>query len=239
MLSVDFNKMFGEVWEYVKEHYLNLDFSRYDNLNISPTATTLSVIVIGLTVGIFFAAFYAVFQKNLGGIPVRALLSSKAHGVKDAMTLEELSLSKSVFSRFALKCFLAVKKTVACVPIETRDAAKAEAEKKKKPSVFDNAPSISDTPDMTKEEIENLANETVRSEPNLLFKKKRIRLSEVAFYIPDGLRYRAEFRFDKKGTSFLWAIVTVVVFFVVLFLMLHFLPYIFQMIDNVVGSFGQ
>lgn len=236
MLSVDFKKMLEEVWEYLEEHYLNIDLSRYDNLNLTPTATTLSVIVIGIAIGVFFASFYAFFQKNLGGIAVRSLLSEKAHSVEDAMTLEELSLSNNLFVRFSLKFFLAVKKTVACVPVEERDAKRAEREKKKKPSVFQDATSSSEALEMTKAELENLANETVRNEPNLLFKKRKTKLASVAFYIPNGLRYRAFFRFDKNGSSFFAAILTVIVSFFVLFLLLHFLPYIFQTIDNVVGS---
>lgn len=237
MLSVDFKRMFGEIWEYIEEHYLNIDLSRYDNLKFTPTATTLTIIVIGITIGVFFASFYAVFQKNLGGIPVRALLSRKAHSAEDAMTLDELSLSNNLFVRFSLKFFLAVKKTIACVPIEERDAKRHEREKNKKPSVFQNAPSATEAPEMTKAEIESLANETVRSEPNLLFKKRRTKLSNVAFYIPEGLRYRAYFRFDKSGTSFAMAIFTAVVSVFILCLLLHFMPYIFQIIDNVVGSF--
>ena len=235
MLKVDFGKMLSEIWEYLVEHYLTLDFSRYNNLNISKTATTLSVIVIGLIFGCMLAAFFAVIQKNFGGIPVRRLLESEAHSPRDALTLEEMGLHKNPFVKFALKCFLAVKKTVAAVSIEERDPARLAAEKPKKSDSSDGDAATQ----FTKEDIENLASETLEKEPNMLFKKKKTRLSALAFYIPEGLRYRALFRFDKKGSSILHAVIAAVVFFLLIFILLYFIPNLLQMMDNIVGSFGE
>jgi len=235
MLTVDFGKMLSEIWEYLVTHYLTLDFSRYDNLNISKTATTLSVIVIGLIVGCMLATFFAVIQKNLGGIPVRHLLECEAHSKKDALTLEEMGLHKNLFVLLALKCFLAVKKTVAAVSIEERDAAKLAAEKPKTRAEADGEAAT----EITKEAIDSLAREALEKEPNMLFKKKKTRLAALAFYIPEGLRYRAFFRFDKKGSSIFHAVAATVIFFLLIFILLHFIPYLLQMTDNIVGSFGE
>lgn len=233
MLNVDFGKMFSEVWEYLVEHYFSLDFSRYDNLNISKTATTLSVVVVGLILGCMLAAFFAVIQKNFGGIPVRLLLSREAHAPKDALTLEELGIHKNLFAFFALKSFLAVKKTVAAVTLEERDAARLNKSEKKTVTGEEKEEAV------TKEAIESLASETLEKEPNMLIKKKNAKLSALAFYIPEGLRYRAHFRFDKKGSSLFHAIVATAVFFILIFVLLHFIPYLLQMMDNIVGSFGE
>lgn len=233
MLNVDFGKMFSEIWEYLVEHYFSLDLSRYDNLNISKTATTLSVIVVGLIVGCMLAAFFAVIQKNFGGIPVRLLLLREAHSPKDALTLEEMGIHKNIFAKFALKSFLAVKKTVAAVSLEERDAA-LSAKNEKKAATEEQSEEA-----LTREAIENLASETLEKEPNMLIKKKKTRLAALAFYIPEGLRYRALFRFDKKGSSLFHAIAAAVVFFLLIFILLHFIPYLLQMMDNIVGSFGE
>ena len=232
MLNVDFGKMFSEVWEYLVEHYFSLDFSRYDNLNISKTATTLSVVVVGLILGCMHAAFFAVIQTNFGGIPVRLLLSREAHAPKDALTLEELGIHKNLFAMFALKSFLAVKKTVAAVSLEERDAARSQKSEKK-------AVAEEKEEAVTKEAIENLASETLEKEPNMLIKKKKAKISQLAFYIPEGLRYRAHFRFDKRGSSLFHAIAATVVFVLLIFILLHFIPYLLQMMDNIVGSFGE
>ena len=235
MLNVDLGKMFSEIWEYLVEHYFSLDFSRYDNLNISKTATTLSVVVIGLVVGCMLAAFFAVIQKNFGGIPVRLLLLREAHSPKDALTLEELGLDKNPFAKLALKCFLAVKKTVAAVSLEQREEALMAKDGGDKPDKNEETAEA----EITKDTIDTLASETLEKEPNMLFKKKRGRLSVLAFYIPEGLRYRALFRFDKKGSSLLHAVIATVVFFLLIFILLQFIPHLLQMADNIVGSFGE
>ena len=54
------------------------------------------------------------------------------------------------------------------------------------------------------------------------------------FYIPEDLRYRAEIRFEKKGSG--WGIVALVAVLtvVVAILLCRFLPSLFTLADNII-----
>ncbi len=66
----------------------------------------------------------------------------------------------------------------------------------------------------------------------------KIDFTKDHFYIPEDLKYRAEIRFDKKGSGWLSVVLTVVLVPVIVGLICRFLPNILQLIDNLMTFFA-
>lgn len=62
-------------------------------------------------------------------------------------------------------------------------------------------------------------------------------LSAARFYIPEDLRYRAEFRYEKKGSGAPMMILTIVLTVVAAALLCHFLPQLLGLADVILGIF--
>ena len=216
-LKTTFIDLWNDFWDYMSDTYFNITMERYENIGLTPTATTISVIVFGMFFGVFIATIVAMLNKNSAGVPVRALLSRGAIGRENALTLSELSLEKKHFTRYSLRHNLVVRKIVAFIPLSEREIC-AKPKKKSVNAALD------------------AASEQAEEEYRLLRElPTAIDYENTAFYIPEPLKYAAEFRFDAKGTNWKWVIFTIVIFFALVFLLLRFLPEFFQFIDNLVG----
>lgn len=62
--------------------------------------------------------------------------------------------------------------------------------------------------------------------------RKKINVKEAKFYIPSDMMDRAELRYEKKGTDLFSFLLTVLVFLVVVYLSLKFIPDIIGMVDS-------
>lgn len=62
-------------------------------------------------------------------------------------------------------------------------------------------------------------------------------LSHARFYIPEDLRYRAEFRYEKKGSGVPVLILTAVLSLVAAALLCYFLPQLLGLADVILGIF--
>lgn len=58
------------------------------------------------------------------------------------------------------------------------------------------------------------------------------------FYIPEDLKYRAENRFNQKGSTWLYVVLTVVLVPVVVGLLCRFMPNILEFVDSVITFFA-
>lgn len=63
-------------------------------------------------------------------------------------------------------------------------------------------------------------------------------LSGAKFYIPEDLRDRAEFRYEKKGSGALSTVLTVVLTLIAAALLCHFLPQLLGLADVILGIWG-
>lgn len=84
-------------------------------------------------------------------------------------------------------------------------------------------------PDIIPDEMINPVRKFLSS--SLEFRKK-LDMNEAKFYIPDDLMYRAEIRYEKKGTDLFSFFLTVLVFLVVVYLSLQFIPEIIGLVDS-------
>ena len=58
------------------------------------------------------------------------------------------------------------------------------------------------------------------------------------FYIPEDLKYRAENRFNAKGSTWIYVVLTVILVPVVVGLLCRFMPNILQFIDSFITFFA-
>ena len=57
------------------------------------------------------------------------------------------------------------------------------------------------------------------------------------FYIPEEMKYTADVKFEKKGSTWLGAILFVAVAIVIGFVLLLVLPYLLSLLNDFVGAF--
>ncbi len=65
--------------------------------------------------------------------------------------------------------------------------------------------------------------------------KEKIDFQTAHFYIPEELKHRAEVRFDRRGSGWLFTALTVILCVVATALLCRFLPDIVQLMDNIIG----
>ncbi len=87
----------------------------FENFDIDVNSSSMSVIVLGLAVGMLIAAILSLIFKSASGKVVRALIDGGACDKESAKTVAELGLSKVKFLKTVLKPNSALFKAVACV----------------------------------------------------------------------------------------------------------------------------
>ncbi len=66
----------------------------------------------------------------------------------------------------------------------------------------------------------------------------KIDFTKDHFYIPEDLKYRAEIRFNQKGSTWIYVVVTVVLVPVIVGLICRFMPNILQFADSIITFFA-
>ena len=66
----------------------------------------------------------------------------------------------------------------------------------------------------------------------------KIDFTKDHFYIPEDLKYRAEIRFNQKGSTWIYVVVSVVLVPVVVGLICRFMPNILQFADSIITFFA-
>lgn len=206
--------LWKELWYYFYETYINPSVY-YENLGAdSRTMLSVRLMILGLFIGIAIAAFAAVFNKRVLGGVVRRLLKADALSPDSALTLAELGYSGGIIG-LAVKKSTSLRRVVKCREEEEYDEKLKEkrkeyAERKKN---GDKLPKFKETP-------------------------YKINTLTDAFYIPEKMKYMADVKFEKKGTTWLGAILTVVVLAVVFVALMVALPSIFELLNSIAGEIG-
>ena len=99
-----------------------LEAKEYENITFDQSdAATVTLLVIGICVGIVLSSLYTFYQRSVPGSLVRALLRAAALSPDSAKTLAELDLSKKGFLGFELRHNIVLQKTVQKVEAEGSD----------------------------------------------------------------------------------------------------------------------
>ena len=213
MLSTGEQSFWEELWTAIEESYFSVNTGRYEYININSSSfLSLQIIVIGIFIGIILSTVFISFDKRKLGAFVRHVISEGCLSPESAKTLDELGYLKDVSIRGSLRRSGVLSRVVRCVE---RDKFYEDME-------F-----------MRQKYIEKHGNDKGFAE--LEFK---IDLQTAHFYIPDEEHYRAEIRFDKKGTGWRSILLVTVISIVAASLVCFLLPDMLQLVDNMIGIFS-
>lgn len=210
-LSSD-QSFWSELWTAIKERYFTVDLGYYENIDINRSSfLSLQVIVIGIFIGIIASTVFIVYDKRKLGDFVRSVISQGCLSADKAKTLDELGYLKDIAVRGNIKRAGVLSRVVKCV----------EREK-----------FLADVEYMRQKYIESNGSEKGFREPEF-----KIDLETAHFYIPDEEHYKAELRFDQKGTGWRSILLVVVISVIAAILVCFLLPEMLQLVDNMIGIF--
>ena len=210
-----------EILTYLENTYFSIDFHSYQNFSVSDSAgMTLRNIILGFAIGMIIAAGMIVHtRKGVGGF-VRTLLRNDCTSPEKAKTLSELGYFQNPSIRRELKRRVTLGKLIRC---------KEEDEVLGVVSFTHETNKNGDTAENTLKEAENTENV-----PEQVKAPFELDVSTMHFYIPEDLRYRAEIRFERRGSTWgFFAIVTALTV-VAAALLCVFLPDLFRGVDMLI-----
>ncbi len=204
-----------ELWHYFYDTYLNpSEYYEYLKLNANDL-WSIRLIIFGVCIGLSLAAFGAVFNKRVLGEVVRKIIAKEAFFPENALTLEELGLENKPVIHYAVRKSTNLRRVVKCHEEELFEAEQEQKEKK-----------------YAKKRIEN------KKLPRFKAQKYKMNTYADTFYIPEKIRYMADVKFEKKGTTWVGAIVFSLVMVVVFIALIVALPHILSLINDFAGSFN-
>ncbi len=205
------------LWEaivnYIEENYFS-DVT-YSNLGLGlfGSTATLRNILFGLLVGVIIASFIMVFDKRVLGAFVRKLLREECLSPESAKRLCQLGFADKLTVRNGVRRGTTLRSVVRSREEEEHKAAMAEK----------------------RAEYEKMREEDPSLPP---FKETEYTVDpdEDHFYIPEEKKYSAEFRFEKKGTTWLGFAAVVAVAVILFFVLLFVIPELMKLLDELVGG---
>ena len=216
--------VFSEIFTYLEEKYFSVSFPGYENFSIgASTGTNVRNTILGLALGLIIACAMVAHTKNGLGRFVRRMLREDCTSPEQAKTILELGYFRNPSIRRELKRKVTLGKLVRCVEEDQWLASRSAEETEKQ-----------------KEEDKPTEKPTFKD--RILGKRNRdtfvIDFATAHFYIPEDLRYRADIRFEKKGSSWLFFALAMVLTVVAAALACIFAPDLFRLADNLITYFS-
>jgi hypothetical protein len=184
----------------------SVEFGVYENLSLPESLpTTAKNVILGLTIGTVLAAALMFYTKRVQGKFIRALLARGCNSPETAATLMELGMFRNDSVRRDLARGGALTKLALCVQ---REALRAESvERNETENGQENtAEGEEGELDSVSEKSEHEAKIAEKRDTYLDFRPD---FTVARYYIPEELRYRAEFRYTGKGTGVGFFLLTV------------------------------
>ena len=203
-----------ELWEYLEDKYFSVDAGRYEHIDLG-TGSLLSLqgIVLGLFVGIIIAAGVACYDKNRLGAFVRTLVKEQCLWPDKAKTLYDLGFMSNRGVKASLRSPNQLGKIVHCVE---KEAYEKEVEEARAAYVAEHG-----------------------NDKDFFRPAYRIDFDNDHFYIPDEEHYRAEIRYEEKGSGWRAFLLVVIVSIIGAALVCFLLPDMLQMVDNLIDILGE
>ncbi len=206
--------LWKELLAYFYDTYYNNNVY-YPNLDMdTSTMITVKNLILGIFIGLCIAAFGMVYNKRILGKFVRTLLREECLSKESAKTLSQLGVMQNYAIRNAVRKSVNLRRVVRC-----REEEEFLAEQEK-----------------SRLEFEKSSSETKKA--SFREEKFEIDTANDHFYIPEDMKYMADVKFESRGTTWLGAILFVIIMAIVFVALIIFLPDIFQMLDNFVGGFS-
>ena len=206
--------LWAELWAYFRDTYFSASGKQYEHINLgSSTIVSMQGIVWGIFIGVIIAAAIVCYDKNRLGAFVREITRQQALWPDKAKTLWELGFARNGAVKRSLRSHNHLGRIVRCVE---RDRYEAEVEAARAEYIEKNG-----------------------SDKDFSMPPYRINFDEDHFYIPDEEHYRAEVRYDNKGSSWRAFLLVLLVSVVCVVLLLFLLPEMLQLVDNFLDIFSE
>ena len=210
MLAAEEQSFWEELWAAIEDRYFSVKAGQYQNIQInSGSFLSLQIVVIGIFIGIILSTVFITYDKRkLGGF-VRHVIAEGCLSPERAKTLAELGCFEDVAVRGNIKRGGVLSRVVRCVE---RDKFMADMEIMRQKYVEEHG-----------------------SDKGFCELEFQIDFETAHFYIPDEEHYKAEIRFDKKGTGWRSILLVTVVSIFAASAVYFLLPEMLQLVDNMIG----
>lgn len=203
-----------ELWAYLEGKYFSVETGGYEHINIgSGSLITLQRVVLGIFIGVIIAAGLVCYDKNRLGAFVRQLVKDECLWPDKAKTLSELGFLRNSGVKLSLRSPNKLGKIVHCVE---RDAYLEQVERARAEYVAEHG-----------------------NDEGFFMPEYRLDFENDHFYIPDEEHYRAEVRYEEKGSGWRAFALVVIVSVVGAALVCFLLPDMIQLVDNMIGILSE
>ncbi len=220
------DSLIHELLTYFSERYFSVNFHIYEHIPLGPSANaSAQMIIVAVMLGLIFASIVMAIAKVRYGRFVKKLLLQDCLSPEKSKTLSDLEEFRNSSVRRALYRGNAITKCVYCIRtpeamMENSAASEAEAA-----SAADGEETLS---------AASLEMSEVRAADQLAG-GERLDFTVARFYIPENLKYRAEIRFEQKGSGWIPVVLTVLFSIVGAALVCWLLPDFVQLLDNLIA----
>ncbi len=205
--------LWQELWAYVRDTYLS-DNHQYEHLPVGRDGmVNLQTIIIGLFIGVIIAAAIVFYEKKRLGAFVRAVVKQQCLWPDKAKTLAELGFDRNGAVKRSLRSRNHLGRIVRCVERDRYDS-----------------------------EVESARAEHVEkhgSDKDFSMPPYRVDFERDCFYIPDEEHYRAELRYEDKGSGWRAFLLVLIVAVVGVLLLFFLLPEMLKLVDNLIGILSE
>lgn len=177
---------------------------KYDNLVFYNRIQNFKLVLFAVWLGIIIGISYSYYTKDYLGRLVRRLLKNEALSPEKAMTLKELGYKHAFPLSIHLKKGGMLSRYVSAA---NGDEAVSAKEKNKK---FKKIRSLFGISDVT----------------------EKYDFSSLKFYVPEEKKYKADVRFEKKGSNPAWFLTWAIVITALAVLVYFLVPELVTMLDN-------
>ncbi len=206
--------LFEELWEYFEGKYLSMGTGQYEYINFgTSTVVTMQTIVLGLFGGMILAAIIAFYDKNRLGAFVRTLIKEQCLWPEKAQTIYDLGFGGNHGVKASLRGKNQLGRIVRCVE---KEAYEREVEAARAAYIEKNG-----------------------SDKDFFMPPYRINFDTDHFYIPDEEHYRADVRYENKGSGWRAFLLVLLVVVIMAGLVLFLLPDMLQLVDNLIGILSE
>ena len=206
--------LWQDIVEYFRNYFDTLKNTEYENLGFgSGSMITIPMIVIAIAAAIIISSVAVIINKTVFGNFVRAVIKSEALSKESAKTLEELGYDEKLMIRRGVRKGINLRSVIRCVEEEEYNERARIAREEYDKNPDPHKPKFVDVPYSVDPDNDH-------------------------FYIPEENKYKADMKFDKRGTS--WGMFWIVVLLTVIFsiILLVSLPKILDIANEFFGAFG-
>ena len=203
------------LWEdilyFFRNYFETIRTTEYESLGVS--GTTILMIVVAIAAAIIISSVSVIINKTVLGSFVRAVIKSEALSPESAKTLEELGYDEKLMIRRCVRRGYNLRSVIRCVEEEEYNERTRIAREEYDKNPDPHKPKFVDVPYEVDPDTDH-------------------------FYIPEVNKYKADMKFDKRGTS--WGMFWIVLFLTVVFsiILLVSLPKILEFVNEFLGAVG-